>query len=323
MDPNQKTNIGEELKMSQDLKIDIILPTLNEEVSISSLIQNIKSHKFQNNVSVLVIDGQSTDNTVELCRKLGVEVIVQRQKGKGAAMKQAVEYSDADIIVFMDGDGTYSIEDFEKIISPIIKNQADMVVGSRTMGNSEKGSITTFNKLGNKLFNATINFGMKTKLTDSLTGYRALRKKTFEDLVLLSNGFDIEVEMTVESLSQGYRVIEVPIQYKNRKNSETKLNPFQDGTKITKTLLFVIMNIRPILFFGLFSSVFFVIGAYFGLLLLYQRYVLDSGVYTPFAILASLLLILGVLLLILGLVSELTVRSRRRIEYLIKKKFSV
>ena len=125
--------------------------------------------------------------------------------------------------------------------------------------------------------------------------------------------------MTVEALGKGYRLKEIPITYKNRQDSETKLNPLGDGFAIGKTLLFVMMNIRPALFFGIGSAIFFGIGLIFGGALLFQRYVLLGTIYTPYAILTSLLIIMGFLVLILGLLSEMIVRSRRRIEFVIAK----
>ena len=107
-------------------------------------------------------------------------------------MKQAVQHSNADVIVFMDGDGTYSIDDFEKMVGPIIDDKADMVVGNRSKKTREKNSITTFNSFGNNIFNKFINFSMKSNVQDSLSGYRAIRRKVFNDLILLSQHFEIE-----------------------------------------------------------------------------------------------------------------------------------
>jgi dolichol-phosphate mannosyltransferase len=127
--------------------------------------------------------------------------------------------------------------------------------------------------------------------------------------------------MTVESLNKGYRISEIPISYFNRKNTETKLNPVGDGIKIARTLLFIIMNIRPLLFFSIFSLGFFILAVGFTVVIFYNRYVLEGGIYTPFAILSAMLFILGSMCLVLGLISELIVRSRKRLEFQISRKF--
>jgi dolichol-phosphate mannosyltransferase len=304
----------------KNLTIEIIIPTLNEGNSIGKLIQSINKIKIPQKISILVIDGGSNDQTIKICQDLNVNVIQQKGRGKGNAMKEAAEISKSEIIVFIDGDDTYSASDLPKLLLPIIEDKADMVVGVRSKKIREKNSITTFNSLGNTLFNKFINFSMKSNVQDSLSGYRAIRRDMFNDLILLSSHFEIEVEMTVESLNKGYRISEVPISYFNRKNTETKLNPIGDGIKIGRTLIFIIMNIRPLLFFSLFSLSFFLLAIGFTSVIFYNRYVLGGVIYTPFAILSAMLFILGSLCLVLGLISELIVRSRKRLEFQISRK---
>jgi glycosyltransferase involved in cell wall biosynthesis len=306
---------------SKDTKIEIIIPTLNEERTLSALIKDIRSSVLPASISMLVIDGGSTDRTIDICKRENVRYIVQKGKGKGSAMREAVEQSDADIVVFIDGDGTYSASDLEPLLEPLLNNKADMVVGSRIAKKREKGSISAFNTIGNKLFNRTINFAMKSSITDSLSGYRALYRKTFKDLILFSDSFEIEVEMTVEALAKGYTVIEIPISYGIRKESRTKLDPLNDGIKIGRTLLFILMNVNPLKFFGIISIVFFVAGLYPGILVLYEKVTTGNILSMPSVVFSSLLFVTGTISIVIGMVSELVVRSRRRLEYLINRKF--
>ena len=154
-------------------------------------------------------------------------------------------------------------------------------------------------------------------MTDSLTGYRAIYRDVFRHLVLFSENFEIEVEMTVEAITKGYRVIEVPISYKKRRDSETKLDPSGDGGKIARTLFFVIMNVKPLLFFGIISAVFFGIAVLPSSIVLYEKIVFGEIQHIPSVVFSALLIMTGVILLALGIITELVVRSRRRIEYLI------
>jgi len=300
--------------------VEIIIPTLNEANNIGEIVRDIRSQVLSVKLSILVTDAGSTDRTVEICAKENVKVIRRKKKGKGSGMKEAVEYSTADIIVFIDGDGTYQISDLGKLLEPLLKDEADMVIGSRFKGRREKGSISTFNTIGNKIFNKSINFAMKSMITDSQSGYRALTRKLFQELVLFSENFEIEVEMIVEALAKGYRVMEVPISYRKRRNSETKLNPLNDGVRIGKTLFFIIMNVRPILFFSILSGIIFGIGAYPVAFVLYEKVVLGEIIHIPAVIFASVLIITGIIVLVLGMLSELIVRSRRRMEFLISRK---
>jgi dolichol-phosphate hexosyltransferase len=304
----------------KDTKVEIIIPTLNEEQTLGALIKDIRSSVLSVDVSILVVDGGSTDRTTEICKLENVKYILQKAKGKGSAMREAVEQSSADIVVFIDGDGTYSVSDLESMLEPLLNDQADMVVGSRIQGKREKGAITLFNTLGNKLFNKTINFAMKTSITDSLSGYRALYRKTFKELVLFSQTFEIEVEMTVEALAKGYRVLEVPIRYGVRNGTRRKLDPVGDGIRIGRTLLFILMNVNPLKFFGIISLVFFVAGLYPGSLVLYEKMTTGNIISMPSVVFSSLLFVTGTISFVVGMVSELVVRSRRRLEYLISRK---
>jgi len=299
--------------------VDIVIPTLNEGMTIDDILQDISNLKLPIEVSALVIDGGSLDNTLEICKKANVRVIRQRSRGKGTAIREAVEYSNADIIVFIDGDGTYSIADLEMLLEPLLTDSADMVVGSRVKTKREKGSISFLNNIGNKLFNKTINFSLGSGVADSLSGYRAFYRKTFMEFVLFSNSFEIEVEMTVEALAKGYRVLEVPISYGRRHGTNTKLSSLDDGIKIGRTLLFILMNVNPLKFFGIFSLGFFVVGLYPGILVIVEKISTGQIISLPAVVLAALLFISSAICMVIGILSELVVTSRRRLEAMIKR----
>jgi dolichol-phosphate hexosyltransferase len=303
-----------------NLRADIIIPTLNEEQTIGELLKGISRTHLPISLSPLVIDGGSSDKTVEICRDLGVRVIRQRGKGKGRAIRQGVESSDADIVVIIDGDGTYSLADLGRLVEPLLSDTADMTVGSRILGKREKGAISLLNRVGNKLFNAAINFALKSNVSDSLSGYRIFFRKTFMSFILFSDSFEIEVEMTVEALARGFRVVEVPISYTKRKGtSRTKLNPIEDGIQIGKTLMFILMNVNPLKFFGLLSLAFFIIGLYPGGLVLYEK-ISTGGIQSlPSVVFASLLYMSSGISLVIGILSELVVASRRRLETIITR----
>jgi dolichol-phosphate hexosyltransferase len=305
-------------------KVEVIIPTLNEEMTIKQTIEDVKAAcaKLPMESSILVIDGNSKDRTPDICkREKDVRVIIQKGKGKGVAMREAVEQTDAEIVVFVDGDATYSVVNIAEMLQPLMEGTADMVVGSRTIGKREKGSITLVNSVGNKIFNRSINFAIKSKVTDSLSGFRALHKKMFKELVLFSDSFEIEVEMTVEAIAKGFKVAEVPIEYKVRKGaSTTKLNPLGDGFRIARTLLFILMNVNPIKFFSIIALGFFITGLYPAAWVLNEKLTTGEIEATPSVVFSSLLFVTGVISFVVGLLAELVVRSRRRIEYLISKK---
>ncbi|TVP39285.1 glycosyltransferase [Candidatus Nitrosocosmicus arcticus] len=300
-------------------KMEVIIPTLNEEQTIGEVIRNIRSSNLPVALSILVVDGGSTDHTLDICRKENVRFMIQKVRGKGNGMREAVDQSEADIIVFIDGDGTYCPTDLALLLEPLLNDSADMVVGSRIKSKREKGAISIFNSFGNRIFNNTINFAMNSSITDSLSGYRALYREMFKDLILFSDAFEIEIEMTVEALAKGYRVLEIPINYGLRKGSNTKLAPLSDGTKIGRTLLFILMNVNPLKFFGVISLVFFVVALWPITQALYEKIFFGEIVSIPAVILAALLIVTGILSIVIGMLAELLVRSRRRLEFLINK----
>ena len=306
-------------------KVEVIIPTLNEGDSIGEVIRDIKlfNSTLPVQLSILVVDGGSTDNTLEICKNESINLIMQHGRGKGTAMRQAVDNSHADIVVFMDGDGTYSPSDLELLLRPLLDGTADMVVGSRTMTGKNKRAVTRVNKVGNKLFNKSINFALGSSVSDSLSGYRAMYRKVFDDFILFSHEFEIEVEITVEALANGLRIVEVPVDYRKRKKlARTKLHPYRDGVKIGRALLFILMNVNPLKFFGLISLCFFVLGLYPASFVIYEKVVLGNIIHIPSVIFASLLFVMSAISLVLGSISELIVRSRRRSEYLIRRAIS-
>ena len=320
----KEPQISTPVRFSTSERLEFIIPTLNEEATIKQTIDNVRnaSTKLPVETSILVIDANSKDRTLDICRKENnIRVVIQKGRGKGNAMREAVEHTDAEIVVFVDGDGTYSITNIGEMVGPLLDGTADMAVGSRTAGKREKGSISIFNSIGNKIFNSLINFAMKSHVTDSLSGYRALYRKTFKELVLFSDSFDIEVEMTVEAIAKGFKVIEIPIHYSVRKDaSATKLNPLGDGFKIARTLLFVLMNVNPIKFFSIIALSFFVMGVYPATFVFIGLGTAAEIQSLPAVVLSSLLFVTGTISFVVGLLAELVVRSRRRVEYLISRK---
>ena len=223
--------------MPEATNISIVVLTLNEGKSIRRVLTGFRDQIVGLDVNVTVIDGNSTDDTVDNAKAAGVDVIIQRTRGKGAAIKEGLECLEADLFVFIDGDGTYDPSEVGGLVAPLVDDEADMVIGSRFLGEMESNSMTLLNRLGNRFFNALINVTKGHRVTDALSGYRALREECLRDISLVSEGFEIEAELTMEFLSRGFTVKETPISYKRRREGKTKLRPIRDGYKILKTLL--------------------------------------------------------------------------------------
>lgn len=210
-----------------------LIPTLNEGSTVGEVIR--KARDFVD--EVVVVDGHSDDETPKIAKIYGAEVLVQEGSGKGMALRTAFRLTNADILVTIDGDDTYDASEIDALILPIIRDQADMVIGSRFMGKMEDGALTRFHRLGNLGFNALINLLNGSHFTDTQSGFRAIKCVWAKTLKLTSTSFEIETEITIKALKHGLRIVDVPISYGKRVNTVSKLNGFQHGWRILKTIL--------------------------------------------------------------------------------------
>lgn len=196
-------------KNTQNRKVTVVIPTLNEERTIKRIIQECQPHAKE----ILVTDGKSKDNTVNIARKLGVKVITDAGRGKGCALRDSRKYITGEITVFIDADGSHDPNDIPKLIQPILDNKADHVTGSRLLGGSSElhgGFDEFFRLMGSSFITACINKHFNIRLSDSQNGFRAINTSVLNDLDLEENIFTIEQEMIIKTLKKGYRMAEVP-----------------------------------------------------------------------------------------------------------------
>ena len=292
----------------------ILIPTLNEELNIAEVIRGFKDQGFKD---ILVIDGNSTDRTREIAENEGARVIIQKGKGKGLAVQQAFEVIENDLIVMIDGDGTYLPSEVNRLIDPILKNEADHVVGNRFSGYS-KGAFTRLNLLGNKILNWLFGFAYGVHLKDILSGYRALTKSSVKSLYLNTSGFEIEAEMTIEMVKKEFKIVEVPITYETRIKSVTKLNPIRDGLRIGYTLYGLVKTYNPMFYFGLIGAVFIGAGLFCGVYVVFDW--LHNVTRVPLTIFTALLIMTGVQILVFGQLGNLIVALQKETMRELKKR---
>ena len=188
--------------------VEIVVPARNEEGLIGEIVDSVAGYG-----RVVVVDGHSTDRTREIAQAHGAAVMLDRGRGKGDAIRLALERSDADILVFIDADGSHEPRDIPCLVAPIARGEADLVIGSRGKGGSDElhGTIGQFIRyVGSQLIMLAINYRWDVRLTDSQNGFRAIRREVGTALGLTSNLTTIEQEMLMKALKQGYRVAEVP-----------------------------------------------------------------------------------------------------------------
>ncbi len=205
-----------------NLKVSVVIPTLNEENTIAAIIDGCRPYASE----IIVVDGHSRDRTREIAESLGVRVLLDNRKGKGAALRKAVTHVQGDVIVFIDADGSHDPKDIPRLIEPILRNEADHVSGSRLLGGSSElhgGFDECFRFMGSSFITACINWRFNVRLSESQNGFRAIKTDVIKKLGLKENITTIEQEMIIKTLKQGFRMAEIPSHEHKRTKGYSKI----------------------------------------------------------------------------------------------------
>ncbi len=279
-------------------EVCILIPTLNEDLTIGEIIREFRELGYNH---ILVIDGNSTDNTVKISRESGATVRTQSGKGKGNAIIEAFEIIEQPYILMLDGDGTYSPKDAEKMLTPLFSG-FDQVIGDRLI-NAEEGSFSRLNLFGNHMVNFLFKVAHSRDLHDILSGYRAFTRSAIHQMNLKQKGFEIETEISVESVRNGQRIMVVPVRYSRRPGTATKLSPFHDGIKIVSTIYRLARVNNPMFYFGMMGVFTSFLGVLTGIYVLYEW--LQGIDHIPLTILTVLLIVVGIEIFMFGMISDM------------------
>jgi dolichol-phosphate hexosyltransferase len=205
-------------------KVTVVIPAKNEEKTIRGITKEVRPYCDE----ILVVSAKSaTDNTRKIVKSLGVKLLVDNGKGKGAGLRYAIRNINEGIIVFMDADGSHITKDIPKLVQPIKDGRADLVIASRMYGGSMELH-GTFNKLlrlfASMCMAQIINWRYGKAITDVNNGFRAIKAKVAKKLNLKANTFDVEVEMCMRCFKMGYKVTEVPSMELERKFGHSGLS---------------------------------------------------------------------------------------------------
>jgi dolichol-phosphate hexosyltransferase len=192
--------------------VSILLPTLNEEESIGRTIKEVRAVVPQ--AEIVVIDGLSTDRTVEIAKSLGARVLLEKRKGKAFAIKTAFKEISTDYAVMIDADLTYPVKDMPKFIA--LLRDYDVVIGSRFKGRFEDGSMPFINGLGNQMICLVATVLYLKPVSDVCTGMWAFRKNAYKAVEITAHTFELECNLFAQSVKKGFRILEVPIDYARR-----------------------------------------------------------------------------------------------------------
>ena len=230
------------------MKLSIIIPCYNEKEHIAKLIHLVRNSPVEDKEIILVDDG-SNDGTIELIRsdlesKVDKVIYHSKNRGKGAAIRSALEHVTGDMVIIQDADLEYDPDEYPKLIAPIIDGKADVVYGSRFLGEGPHRVHLFWHYVGNRLLTILSNMFTNLNLTDMETCYKLFRTEIIKGIIIKEDGFGIEPEITAKVAKMKCRIYEVGISYYGRSYKEGKKINWRDGLKA----LFVILK------FGIFSN---------------------------------------------------------------------
>ena len=285
-------------------EIAVLIPCYNEALTVGKVVDDFKKELPQ--AKIYVYDNNSKDDTYAIAKQHGAIVRYEPNQGKGYVVRSMFREIEADYYVLVDGDDTYPAEDVHAMLEEMVKYNADMIVGDR-LSNGTYGSENkrNFHGFGNNLVRSLINRLFKGNVTDIMTGYRIFSKRFVKVFPLMSNGFEIETEMTIFALANKCKIRSVDITYRDRpEGSFSKLNTFSDGFKVLLTIFNLLKAYKPLLFFSLVGVAFVVFGVIVGIPVIVEFNLTHFVSKLPSAVLAASLMIIAVLLVVTGLILD-------------------
>jgi len=243
-------------------KIAVLVPCYNEAKTIEKVVRDFR--KALPEAVVYVYDNNSTDGTGELAAKAGAVVRHEYRQGKGNVIRRMFREIEAEAYIMTDGDDTYPAASAPELVRPVLERNADMVVGDRLSSTYFTENKRPFHNFGNVLVRKSINVLFKNNIKDIMTGYRAFSYEFVKTFPVLSQGFEIETEMSIHAIDKNMLVENVVIDYRDRpEGSESKLNTYSDGLKVLRTIIRLYRNYHPFGFFGIIAAVLAVIAIVF------------------------------------------------------------
>lgn len=294
-------------------RIAVLLPCYNEAAAIAQTIESFR--RALPDATIYVYDNNSRDDTVRVAREAGAIVRSERTQGKGNVVRRMFADVEADVYVLSDGDATYDADAAPKMITKLLSEQLDMVVGTRESDATE--AYRRGHRLGNRMLTGCVTWIFGQTFSDILSGYRVFSNRFVKSFPALSQGFEIETEISVHALELKMPVAEVPTAYAARpEGSESKLSTYRDGFRILGLILNLYRIEKPVGFFGLVSIFFMAAAIGLSLDLLFTY--LETGLVPrlPTAILSMGLVLLGILSLSCGLILDTVTRGRREVKRL-------
>lgn len=222
-----------------EVLISVVIPVFNEELTIGNVIERLSlvMQKYGFKYEIIVVDDFSTDRSLAFSKKLDAKVYsLKTHMGKGYALRAGFAKAKGEIITTIDSDGSHRPEELPRLLTPILQNKSDLVIGSRYLSKTPVAA-RRLNAAGVQLFNFLVKLLTRTNVSDSQSGYRVMKNNVLQNMHLRSSGYEIESEMLVKTARHGFMVKEVPISFEQRTYGTSRLDPMVDGLKILLSIL--------------------------------------------------------------------------------------
>lgn len=293
-------------------KVAVLIPCYNEAVTIGKVVDDFK--RVLPDADVYVYDNNSKDGTADIAREHGAIVKFEGRQGKGNVVRSMFRDIDADYYLMVDGDDTYPAESARALCDPIIAGEADMTVGDRlSNGTYAEENKRAFHGFGNYLVRSMIKWIYGYSFEDVMTGYRAMSQPFVKTFPVLSEGFQIETELSIHAVDHRWRIKDIPVEYRDRPaGSESKLDTVGDGIKVIAMIGTLFKDYRPLKFFSLIALLFAAIGLALGIPIIIEY--LRTGLVPrfPTAILAASFMFLCGLSLATGLILDSVAKVEKK-----------
>lgn len=243
-------------------EIAVLIPCYNEAQTIEKVVKDFKAVLPE--AVIYVYDNNSSDNTAEIAAKAGAVVRHEYQQGKGNVIRRMFRDIDAKCYLMTDGDDTYPADNAREMADAVLNKNVDMVVGDRLSSTYFQENKRPFHNFGNSIVRWSINTLFHSNIKDIMTGYRAFSYQFVKSFPVLSQGFEIETEMSIHAVDKNMYLENVVIEYRDRpEGSESKLNTYSDGFKVIFTIIKLLRTYKPMFFFGVIALIFIALGVGF------------------------------------------------------------
>ena len=300
-------------------RIAVLIPCYNEGKTIEKVVRDFQA--ALPDATIYVYDNNSTDGTDRIAKAAGAVVRYEHRQGKGNVIRAMFRDIDAEAYLMADGDDTYPAEAAAALVEPILNGEADMTIGDRLSSTYFEENKRPFHNFGNSIVRKLINTLFHSDVKDIMTGYRGFSFQFVKTFPVLSQGFEIETEMTIHALDKNLHLLSVPVPYRDRpQGSVSKLNTYSDGLRVLRTIFKLYRDYRPLRFFGGVALLLLLIACILGIPVVVEYFHTGLVPRMPTLVVSGGLCIAALLSYFSGLILDVLVQKNRQ-EFEVKANF--